>query len=391
MMIHPGNVAGADRLRAYYLGNLVGNPLDTTIAARLPDLWRRAGAASEAQTRHVTRGRLYSLSGRTLGHGWQVRPEPKVNVKHSPEPYLDRFIYDTICTPRRRRMADLDGRRRSGVLGSDYPYDMGMMDCVRFVRSLDISEADRAIILGDEAAKILAKKRKKHPRGGLTTMADENFAKIPARAIRSMIADCFVAAGLPGEDAARCAALMTEADLTGADGHGIFRLAQYVRRLKAKGFNARPNITVTRTAPATALVDGDNGMGHLVMTRAANEAIALARDTGVAWVGVRRSNHAGPAGLYAEMPAAHGMVGIYAAVANANHMATWGGTELLLGTNPLAIGVPSGSGPIVLDMATSIVAYGTVKKYALRDLAMPQGWFVNPADRRSHHRSEAVA
>jgi len=72
------------------------------------------------------------------------------------------------------------------------------------------------------------------------------------------------------------------------------------------------------------------------------------------------------------------MVGIYAAVANANHMATWGGTELLLGTNPLAIGVPSGSGPIVLDMATSIVAYGTVKKYALRDLAMPQGWFVNP-------------
>jgi L-2-hydroxycarboxylate dehydrogenase (NAD+) len=210
-------------------------------------------------------------------------------------------------------------------------------------------------------------------------LADENFAHIPARAICSMIADSLAAAGLPGDDAARCAALMTEADLTGADGHGIFRLAQYVRRLKAKGFNARPNITVTRTAPATALVDGDNGMGHLVMTRATTEAIAMARETGVAWVGVRRSNHAGPAGLYAEMAAAAGMVGVYAAVANANHMATWGGTELLLGTNPLAIGVPSGSGPIVLDMATSIVAYGTVKKYALRDLAMPEGWFVNPS------------
>src|SRR5580704_17151461 len=199
-------------------------------------------------------------------------------------------------------------------------------------------------------------------------MADENFAHIPARAIRSMIADCLAAAGLPGDDAARCATLMTEADLTGADGHGIFRLAQYVRRLKAKGFNARPNITVTRTAPATALVDGDNGMGHLVMTR----------ENGVAWVGVRRSNHAGPAGLYAEMAAVAGMAGVYAAVANANHMATWGGTELLLGTNPLAIGVPSGSGPLVLDMATSIVAYGTVKKYALRGLTMPEGWFVKP-------------
>jgi L-2-hydroxycarboxylate dehydrogenase (NAD+) len=208
-------------------------------------------------------------------------------------------------------------------------------------------------------------------------MDDAKLARVPARAVTSMIKDSFVAAGLPDADAARCAALMTEADLTGADGHGIFRLAQYVRRLKARGFNAHPNITVTKSAPATALVDGDNGMGHLVMTRAANEAIAMARETGIAWVGVRRSNHAGPAGLYAEMPTAHGMIGLYAAVANANHMATWGGTELLLGTNPLAIGVPSGQGPLVLDMATSIVAYGTVKKYALRGLTMPEGWFVN--------------
>jgi L-2-hydroxycarboxylate dehydrogenase (NAD+) len=209
-------------------------------------------------------------------------------------------------------------------------------------------------------------------------MADAGMMRVPARAVTSLLKDSFVASGLPAADAARCAELMTEADLTGAEGHGILRLPQYVRRLKACGFNAHPNITVTKSAPATALVDGDNGMGHLVMTRAANEAIAMARETGVAWVGVRRSNHAGPAGLYAEMPTAHGMIGLYAAVANANHMATWGGADLLLGTNPLAIGVPSGSGPLVLDMATSIVAYGTVKKYALRGLTMPEGWFVKP-------------
>ena len=198
-------------------------------------------------------------------------------------------------------------------------------------------------------------------------MSDAAFVRVPARAVTSLLKDSFVAAGLPDADAARCAELMTEARSSpGADGHGVLRLPQYVRRLKAGGFNAHPNITVTRTAPATALVDGDNGMGHLVMTRATNEAIALARDPGVAWVGVRRSNHAGPAGLYAEMPTAHGMIGLYAAVANANHMATWGGTDLLLGTNPLAVGVPSGNGPLVLDMATSIVAYGTVKKYASR-------------------------
>src|SRR5580698_5511990 len=210
-------------------------------------------------------------------------------------------------------------------------------------------------------------------------MTDAGMMRVPARAVTSLLKDAFIASGLPEADAAKCAELMTEADLTGADGHGIFRLPQYIRRLKAGGFNAHPNITVTKSAPATALVDGDNGMGHLVMTRAADEAIAMARDTGVAWVGVRRSNHAGPAGLYAEMPTAHGMIGFYAAVANANHMATWGGADLLLGTNPLAIGVPSDSGPLVLDMATSIVAYGTVKKYALRGQEMPEGWFVNPA------------
>ena len=203
------------------------------------------------------------------------------------------------------------------------------------------------------------------------------LGRVPVAAIRSLITDALAAAGLPRQDATKCAELMGEADLTGADAHGVFRLPQYVRRLKAGGFNPCPNITVTKSAPATALVDGDNGMGHLVMSRAAETAIALAREMGVAWVGVRRSNHAGPAGLYAEMPAAQGMIGVYSAVANANHMAVWGGADSLLGTNPLAIGVPSGAGPVVLDMATTVVSYGTVKNYALQGKPMQPGWMVN--------------
>jgi len=203
--------------------------------------------------------------------------------------------------------------------------------------------------------------------------------RVSITAIRSLIQDALAAAGLPREDAAVCAGLMGEADLTGADAHGVFRLPQYVRRLKAGGFNRKPDITVQRTAPATALVDGDNAMGHLVMSRAAETAIVLARETGVSWVGVRRSNHAGPAGLYAEMPATRGMIGIYSAVANANHMAVWGGADPLLGTNPLAIGVPSSTGPMVLDMATTVVSYGTVKNYALQRKPMEKGWMVNTA------------
>jgi L-2-hydroxycarboxylate dehydrogenase (NAD+) len=204
--------------------------------------------------------------------------------------------------------------------------------------------------------------------------ADRRF---PSAVMVGFIDDALAAVGLPAADAAKVAQLMTEADLTGADAHGIFRLPQYVRRIRAGGFNTRPQIEVKKTAAATALVDGDNGMGHLAVSRAAETAIELARDAGVAWVGVRRSNHAGTAGLYAAMPVEHGMIGLYAAVANANHMAVWGGTEFLLGTNPLGIAVPSGDGPVVLDMATTMVSYGTIKKYALAGREMPEGWLVD--------------
>src|SRR5499427_1659684 len=204
--------------------------------------------------------------------------------------------------------------------------------------------------------------------------ADHRFA---AGVVERFIADILTAVGLPPADAVKVAQLMTEADLTGADAHGIFRLPQYVRRIRTGGFNVRPRITVERTAAATALVDGNNGMGHLVVSRAAETAIEIACDAGVAWVGVRRSNHAGTAGLYAAMPVDHGMIGLYAAVANANHMAVWGGSELLLGTNPLGIAVPSGNGPVVLDMATTVVSYGTVKKYALAGRDMPEDWLID--------------
>src|SRR5947207_1337986 len=82
------------------------------------------------------------------------------------------------------------------------------------------------------------------------------------------------------------------------------------------GVNLHPEIRIARERAAMAVLDGDNGMGHLVMKRAAQIAVAKARECGVAWVGARRSNHAGPASLYARMPLAHGMLGLYFAVGN---------------------------------------------------------------------------
>jgi LDH2 family malate/lactate/ureidoglycolate dehydrogenase len=195
--------------------------------------------------------------------------------------------------------------------------------------------------------------------------------------LHAFIARTFLACGMPAKDCETVAALMVEADLTGADAHGVFRLPQYVRRLQAGGVNPVPDIKVRKTAAATALVDGDNGMGHLVMQRAAETAIELASASGVGWVGVRRSNHAGPAALYASMPMRAGMIGLYSAVASANHMGVWGGSEPLLGTNPLSVAIPAGATPpVVLDIATTMVSYGTIKSYALNDRTLPEGWLI---------------
>jgi LDH2 family malate/lactate/ureidoglycolate dehydrogenase len=184
--------------------------------------------------------------------------------------------------------------------------------------------------------------------------------------------------GLPGEDALTVAELMTEAEVQGSEGHGLIRLVPYARRIRAGGVNPRPHVRIVKEKAGMALLDGDNGMGHLVMKKAAEIAVAKARQCGVAWVGARLSNHAGPASLYARMALAHDMIGLYFAVGNANHLPPWGGLDLLLSTNPLAVAVPAGEEPpVVLDMATTVAAYGKVKAKAQRGEPMPEGWMMD--------------
>jgi len=192
--------------------------------------------------------------------------------------------------------------------------------------------------------------------------------------------DALMACGVPRQDAEIAADKMTEADRTGFDAHGIFRLGMYVKTLKSGRVNPRANIRVIQRSPATALVDGDAGIGHLVMTYCTNLAIELARESGIGWVGARNSNHAGAAGIYAEIPTAHRMVGIYAAVSTINNMGPWGGGEALIGTNPIAIGIPAGNEPpVVLDIATSIASFGNIRRYAAQGKPIPEGWVIHSA------------
>ena len=196
--------------------------------------------------------------------------------------------------------------------------------------------------------------------------------------LKRFVLRALTSAGIPAEDATQVAALMAESDARGGDAHGVFRLPQYVKQIQDGAVNARPNIQIVSDRAGAALIDGDNALGHLVIKRAAELAIEKARQCGIGWVGTRHSNHAGPAQLYARMAAEQDMIGLYFCVGNANLLPPWGGTEVLLSTNPISIAVPASKHPsIVLDMATTNTAFGKIRLKAQRNEPMPEGWMID--------------
>ncbi len=213
---------------------------------------------------------------------------------------------------------------------------------------------------------------------GNRMVSEESTRTFPAKRLEAFIASTLTALGLPERDAVVCAARMTEADLRGVDTHGIFRLPHYCRRIRAGGVNLHPRLHAVRENAVTALVDGDNGMGHVVMTYATELAIRKAAEAGLAWVGTFNGNHAGAGAVYSTMSLAHDMISMYMTVANANHMPPWGGVELILGTNPISIAIPAGEEPpIALDMASTVTSYGKVKLAAQKGESIPVGWMID--------------
>ncbi|MCC1493731.1 Ldh family oxidoreductase [Cognatishimia sp. F0-27] len=200
---------------------------------------------------------------------------------------------------------------------------------------------------------------------------------IAVESLRDFVSRALMARGVPDADAAKVADLMVEADIYGYGTHGVFRLRQYLARLAGGGCNPTPKITVAEETVATAVIDGDDGLGHLAMSAARDLAMEKARAAGIGWVGVRRGNHAGPLALYVRPQADAGLLGIAAAVGSANHVPPYGGSNLLIGTNPIAFSAPAdGPDPFVFDMATTVAAMGKIKTMLQQGQSMPEGWMV---------------
>ncbi len=196
---------------------------------------------------------------------------------------------------------------------------------------------------------------------------------------------------VPPSDARHVADCLVLAELRGVDSHGIVRLPVYAKRLQAKVVKARPEIRVEPRAAAVSLVDGDNGLGPVVGSRAMAEALRLAEASGIGYVGVRGSNHFGAAAYYVSQAIAQGYIGC--AISNAPpNMAAFGGRVRFLGTNPMAIGIPAGKErPLLFDASSSVVARGKIIMAAHRNLPIPEGWAIDPEGRSTTDAPAALA
>ncbi len=199
--------------------------------------------------------------------------------------------------------------------------------------------------------------------------------KFQLERLEGLVTEILMSLDVLPDHARTTAVRLLEADLRGRGGHGLIRVPQYVKRIDAGGINLRPDIRLSRESPVSALLDGDNGLGQVVVTQAMEIAIEKASAIGMAWVGTVRSNHAGAAGVYTSLALDQDLIAIYMAVASANVMPPWGGRERLLGTNPISIAIPAGShNPFQLDIATTVASHGTIKVLAHSGERMPEGW-----------------
>ena len=211
--------------------------------------------------------------------------------------------------------------------------------------------------------------------------------KLTPEDMRTLTRDVFQAAGIPRKDAELTAHLMVLSNIRGHDSHGIRQIPRYLERLRNKVILPGKDVTVVRDTPSLAVLDGNRNFGHVAATRAMEMAIEKARNMGVAAVAVHNLNHIGRVGAYPEMAAAENMIGLcfVASRGGSTAQVPFGGIDARLATAPIAAGFPmAGEEPIVLDIATSVVASNKVRQALDRDKPAGPDWLIdtqgNPVD-----------
>ena len=198
--------------------------------------------------------------------------------------------------------------------------------------------------------------------------------------LRELTVNIFTALDVPESDARELAAHLIGSNLAGHDSHGVLRIPQYVRRLKAGQFRPGAEITIERETAITAVVRGHHNFGQVTARKATDLAIAKAQAANIGMVTATDCAHVGRVGAYPEMIAAAGLLGM-AAVNNSGggqSMAPYGGIEARTSPNPFSMAVPTGrpAQPFLVDMTASVVAIGKLRVKQNLDAPLPDGWAI---------------
>lgn len=201
---------------------------------------------------------------------------------------------------------------------------------------------------------------------------------VPAERLRRQLAAIFEAWDFDPEHIPTIVGLMVESDLRGIDSHGVGKIKLYEKHFRQGKVNPRPRLEIVRDLPSIALLDADNGMGHVSSKRAMELAIEKAEVTGVGAVSVRHSYHIGATGIYSGMAAARGLIGLAMTGATQPAMVPTFGKLSRLATNPVAFAAPARRNPpFSLDMATTSVAVGKIDLARWQEKPIPEGWAMN--------------
>jgi uncharacterized oxidoreductase len=205
--------------------------------------------------------------------------------------------------------------------------------------------------------------------------------RFPADELRGVGASVFAAAGSEEREATLIAKRLVDANLAGHDSHGVIRVPRYIRDLASGGVAANRHATVVKETGALVVVDGNNGFGQVVGGEAMAIGIAAAKKNGACILVLRHSAHLGRIADWAEMAADEGLASFHfvnVSGRGANRVAPFGGTDGRLSTNPIAAAIPRrGGAPVVLDMATSVVAEGKIAVARNRGVETPEGWLID--------------
>ena len=201
--------------------------------------------------------------------------------------------------------------------------------------------------------------------------------RIDAEALRDFATAVYQGAGMPGDDAHLVADTLVQADLWGHQSHGVLRLGWYLDRIRNGVMSpvTKPEFVVD--SGAIALIEGNDGVGHVLTQLATREAVKRARQHGVAVVGVRGSNHFGTCMYYTRLGALDGCV-MWLTSNGGPAMAPWGGRRKIIGTNPWSVAAPAGRHPpFLMDMANTGVARGKIYLARNRREKIPEGWAID--------------